>query len=227
MSQTRLKNRAADPPSTKANDRSNRILKAASLCFSQRGFQNTTIVDVASAAGVSRPLVYKYFGDKDGLIDSVLRNTFADWERLHEPRAMGGARSSAAIREQSPRDGDASEALKRRIESALDFVRTRPIFRAILQQDAQIVLRGHLESLRRCRIISAASTRALLNSGRARGEFRPELDLDETTAIVEMILFALLERALGLRPELELDPPLLRGTLSLMLAGLAADRSEP
>ena len=223
MPQAKTKDLGLSLPAPPANERSNRILDAASLCFAQRGFQSTTIVDVAQAAGVSRPLIYKYFRDKDGLIDSVLRNTFAEWESLHASGGVGVSRPTRPATK--PDAGGASDALARRFERALSFVRARPIFRAILQQDPQIVLRGHLEGLRRCRIVSAASTRAILKSGRARGEFRDDLDLEETTASIEMILFALLERALGLRPELELDPALLRSTLSLLQAGLAADRS--
>jgi AcrR family transcriptional regulator len=223
MPQPQVKERGVSFSAPPANERSNRILDAASLCFSQRGFQSTTIVDVAQAAGVSRPLIYKYFRDKDGLIDSVLRSTFAEWESLNAPGAVGLPGPTRPAEKSD--DGNASDALERRFQSALDFVRARPIFREILQQDPQIVLRGHLEGLRRCRAVSVASTRAILKSGRERGEFRADLDLDETTASVEMILFALLERTLGLRPELELDPSLLRSTLSLLQAGLATDRS--
>lgn len=203
----------AEPES---NPRPARILDAANRCFSEKGFQSTTIIDVADAAGVSRPLIYKYFGDKDGLIESVLRVTFADWERLNAALASPATDASPSPEPSSA----AADALAAKIETTIDFVLQRPIFRAILQQDSQIVLRGHLEDLRRCRRVSAESTRAILRAGIASGELRGDLDEESTTASLEMILFGLLERALGLRPELALDPALVRTTLDLLLVGL-------
>ena len=38
-------------------------MKAAERLFGERGFRKTTLEDVAAAAHVSRPLVYRYFGD--------------------------------------------------------------------------------------------------------------------------------------------------------------------
>jgi len=184
------------------------------------------MIDVADAAGVSRPLVYKYFGGKDGLIDSVLQSTFSDWESLNV-RACAPDDTAAGTRDPAPDGGTAAQALEIRFESAIDFVRLRPIFRSILQQDPQIILRGHLEGLRRCRAVSAESTRAILRAGLASGEFRSNLDEEAATASLEMILFGLLERALGIRPELSLEPSLMRSTIDLLLTGLLATERQP
>ncbi|MFK7895209.1 MAG: TetR/AcrR family transcriptional regulator [Myxococcota bacterium] len=203
-------------PGHEANPRSVRIFDAASRCFSEKGFQATTIIDIADAAGVSRPLVYKYFGDKDGLIDSVLRTIFAEWESLNAiPHLTSGEHPERT----------AAEDLRAKFEDAIEFVRERPIFRTILQQDPQIVIRGHLEDLRQCRRVSTESTRMILLAGIESGEFRQDLDEQATTASVEMILFGLLERTLGLRPELSLDPSLVRATLELLLEGLRSKES--
>ena len=64
---------------TPASRKPARILEAASSCFAEKGFKRATVEDIAAAAGVSRPLVYKHFGDKDTLIDAVLEATFDDW----------------------------------------------------------------------------------------------------------------------------------------------------
>jgi AcrR family transcriptional regulator len=44
-----------------------RILDAAGQCFAERGVTRTTIGDIASAAGCSRPTIYRYFEDRDAL----------------------------------------------------------------------------------------------------------------------------------------------------------------
>ena len=81
-------------------------------------------------------------------------------------------------------------------------------------------MRGHLEGLLRCRAVSAELTRTILRSGVASGEFRTNLDEEATIASLEMVLFGLLERALGIRPELTLEPSLERSTIDLLLTGL-------
>jgi AcrR family transcriptional regulator len=203
------------------NLRAARILDAASHCFSEKGFQGTTIIDVANAAGVSRPLIYKYFGDKDGLVDALLGVTFTEWERLNlEPTSLRDSTSPPAA------SGIAQRALGGKIMNAIEFVRDRPIFRSILQQDPQIIMRGHMDGLRNCRSVSAERTAAILRSGIKSGEFRDNLDEAATTHSLEMILFGLLERALGIRPDLSLDPALTRSTIDLVLAGLRANESS-
>lgn len=214
-------------PSPPTNARSARILEAASRCFSDKGFQSTTIIDIADAAGVSRPLVYKYFGDKDRLIDSALRAAFADWEALNDPPLEITALPIAPGATATTNEELAADALEEKFRKSIEFVGQRPIFKGILQNDPQIVMRGHLEALRRCRAVSAASTRAILMAGAETGEFRAELDADAATASIEMILFGLLERALGIRPELVLDSALERTTIDLLLSGLLSPRSAP
>lgn len=48
-------------------EREHQIVEAAMLAFGTRGFAATSIADVAAAAGISKPLIYNYFGSKDGL----------------------------------------------------------------------------------------------------------------------------------------------------------------
>ena len=57
----------------------NRILDAAARCFARDGFKGATIEDIASAASLSRPILYKHFEGKDALIDAVLEATFDAW----------------------------------------------------------------------------------------------------------------------------------------------------
>jgi AcrR family transcriptional regulator len=48
-------------------EREREILHAASVAFGRHGFAATSVADVAQAAGISKPLVYSYFGSKEGL----------------------------------------------------------------------------------------------------------------------------------------------------------------
>lgn len=53
-------------------DRRAQILEAANQCFSQLGIQRTSVQDVARMAGVSRGTVYRYFEDRNVLIDAAI-----------------------------------------------------------------------------------------------------------------------------------------------------------
>ncbi|MCD9623014.1 TetR/AcrR family transcriptional regulator [Rhabdothermincola salaria] len=56
--------------------RRERILDAAEVVFAGRDVTTVTIEEVAEAAGVSRALVYSYFGDKGGVIAALYSRSF-------------------------------------------------------------------------------------------------------------------------------------------------------
>ncbi len=49
----------------KSIGRKDRILNAALKIFAERGFQNSTIVEISKEAEVSEATVYEYFGTKE------------------------------------------------------------------------------------------------------------------------------------------------------------------
>lgn len=51
--------------------RRNQILEAAMTCFARKGFHETTMVEIAAEAGVSDTLAYRYFRNKDEIIDAA------------------------------------------------------------------------------------------------------------------------------------------------------------
>ncbi|MGW7680279.1 TetR/AcrR family transcriptional regulator [Kribbella sp. NPDC054772] len=62
-------------PPKRRRDRAARereILEAAERIFGERGYQGTSMDDVAAQVGVSKPLIYQYYGSKDGLFLACL-----------------------------------------------------------------------------------------------------------------------------------------------------------
>jgi AcrR family transcriptional regulator len=55
-------------------ERERQILAEAIDQFAEFGYAGTSIAAVASAAGISKPLVYQYFGSKDGLFLAALHH---------------------------------------------------------------------------------------------------------------------------------------------------------
>ena len=62
------------PPKRRRNRaaREREILDAAERIFGERGYQGTSMDDVAADVGVSKPLIYQYYGSKDGLFLACL-----------------------------------------------------------------------------------------------------------------------------------------------------------
>ncbi|MFF0344447.1 TetR/AcrR family transcriptional regulator [Kribbella sp. NPDC004875] len=62
-------------PPKRRRDRAARereILEAAERIFGERGYQGTSMDDIAAQVGVSKPLIYQYYGSKDGLFLACL-----------------------------------------------------------------------------------------------------------------------------------------------------------
>lgn len=68
------------------------ILETALILFSEKGFDGTSISDIAKASGISKGLAYNYFKSKDDLMFSVLKlfedemsKMFSDIMALEDP----------------------------------------------------------------------------------------------------------------------------------------------
>ncbi|WP_141681169.1 TetR/AcrR family transcriptional regulator, partial [Mycobacterium malmoense] len=64
----------ADLASDGEFDRRDQILEAANECFTQLGIQRTSVQDVARTANVSRGTIYRYFVDRDVLIEAAIEH---------------------------------------------------------------------------------------------------------------------------------------------------------
>src|ERR1700739_4061016 len=82
-------NQPAAPTST--DDARERILAAAERCIDRHGIRKTTMDDVASEVGLSRPSVYRYFADRDDLlIELNTRHARALINRAHKSISRQG-----------------------------------------------------------------------------------------------------------------------------------------
>jgi AcrR family transcriptional regulator len=64
------RSRPIAPAST--DDACERILAAAERCIDRHGIRKTTMDDIASEVGLSRPSVYRYFTDRDDLLVELI-----------------------------------------------------------------------------------------------------------------------------------------------------------
>jgi AcrR family transcriptional regulator len=69
------------------------ILRAARMCFGERGYDATTMRGIASVAGVDQALIAHYFGSKRGLFSSALSGAHV-WDGLPERSDAATVRDS-------------------------------------------------------------------------------------------------------------------------------------
>ena len=93
------------------------LMVAASRVFVQKGYRNATIDDIAEAAGISRPTVYKYTKSKQHLLDLM----------VEEIRQTLGKDLAAALAE-----GTSRERLRKYLDVHVFSQRTNRVFFAIV-----------------------------------------------------------------------------------------------
>jgi AcrR family transcriptional regulator len=58
-------------------ERRERLLEVAREIFAERGYQATTMDDLATAAGFTKPILYQHFASKESLYDEIIETTAA------------------------------------------------------------------------------------------------------------------------------------------------------
>jgi TetR/AcrR family transcriptional regulator len=67
---------AHDPQARKA------VLRSAAELFNRKGYAATTVREIVAAAGVSKPMLYYYFGNKEGIFIELVRSPFEKLKAL-------------------------------------------------------------------------------------------------------------------------------------------------
>lgn len=80
------------PPTDTAIDRREQILRAAMVCFAQRGFHQASMHDISAEAGISVGLIYRYFANKEAVISAMAEEHKKDLQEL-----LGRARSAPTL----------------------------------------------------------------------------------------------------------------------------------
>lgn len=87
-----------------------RIFAAASAVLDREGIKGLSVRKVAACAGVSPMAMYRHFADKDALLNALMDDGLAAWQKIVR-----------AIRAEDP-----IEWLEQTIEAFLDFALTQP-----------------------------------------------------------------------------------------------------
>ncbi|CAB4725151.1 unannotated protein [freshwater metagenome] len=153
--------------STATESRREELLRIAADLFASKGFRNTTVRDIADAAGILSGSLYHHFDSKESMVDELMR-TFQ-------------AELFAAYDEILASSDDARTKLERAVRLSFDTIERRGAEVAIFQNEAATLGAserfGYLaERNRQSRDVWVT----LLTEGVQSGALRPDLDITLT-----------------------------------------------
>lgn len=133
--------------------REEQILVVAEQVFAERGYQATTMEDVAERVGVTKPLIYDYFGSKEGLLSACI------------------TRARTQLREATERSWDATgpdapleQVFRAGVRAFFEFIDEHSTAFMLIQQEGAVASQASplIESIRAQQ--SAATARTLASA---------------------------------------------------------------
>jgi AcrR family transcriptional regulator len=120
-----------------------RILAAATRIFARKGYDGASMSEIATAAGITKPVLYDHFTSKDALFDTLLRSIRDDL--LAKGNAIGKSAVSEEVR------------FRTAVEAFFAFVEDQPDAAMILL----IVPQGNPVTLKLSRAVQQGATAAI------------------------------------------------------------------
>jgi AcrR family transcriptional regulator len=153
------------------------VLRIAAKEFATQGFAGARLQEIATAAGLTRAMIYYYFGGREGLYATVLENAYQRiWEAEQAIHTWGL---------------DPERALRRLVEFRVDYYIENPDFVSLVSIENQQEAR-YLKCLSRVALSatpSLAHTAEVLAQGQAAGVFRLDIDVVDLYQIIVSLGF--------------------------------------
>lgn len=153
------------------------ILDSALIEFSTKGFAGARVDEIARRAGVSKPMIYEYFGDKNAVYAAALREAYMQIREGESALDLGDLAPEAAVR-----------AL---VVFTMEHFRKNPWFISMLNTEN---LRGG-ETIRAINDASDIQSklivqlRIILKRGQELGDFRAGIDPTEFYIFVASLCY--------------------------------------
>jgi len=139
-----------------------RMLQVAKQLFAERGYENTSTVAIARAAGSSESQLMKHFGSKEGLLESVFDQ---GWSILTE--RLGDL--------DSLRDG--RQKIEQLVGAMLVALEADPVLKDLLLLEGRRIRKeGHMILMTRGFLQIVGTLDRILNDMRTQGELGPGLN---------------------------------------------------
>jgi AcrR family transcriptional regulator len=188
-----------------------RLLAAATDLFTQRGYAASTVREIVGAAGVTKPVLYYYFRNKEGIYLELMRGAFAKLDELITDSAGDG--------------GSATQKLLRLCDRTytlfMENVKVARVMYSIYYGPHQGAPFFDFDAYH---LKFQEAVRGLIQEGIRKGEFKRGNPEDMTWAILGAINVAM-EVHLG-HIELELGREGLARVLKVIFQGISAEKGR-
>ena len=184
-----------------------RLLKSAIELFNRKGYASASVREIVAAAGVSKPVLYYYFRNKEGIYLHMMREGFSKFESML--KATSGEKESSAERIRLL-SGRSLDLFREHIEVARLMY---AIYYGPPQGAPFFDFDAHHRKFQ-------DAVHRLVEEGIRSGEFRKGNAEDMMWAVIGAVNVAM-EIQLC-HPELEMDREKLRRVLDIIFAGIAS-----
>jgi AcrR family transcriptional regulator len=186
------------------------ILASAEAMFGAHGFQKAGVDEIAAHAGVSKPLIYRYFRNKKHLFEVVVDRVIGEW---NDVIAAEGARTTPS----------AAHSLRLIVRASLEFARSREVLRGLLARESQLMLAGYSDVLERGTQTLRSVLAATLERGVREGDVRTDVDLQHMAVLITEVCVRFGDRLLSGDLN-DRGPQLLDAIIETVLFGVIARR---
>jgi AcrR family transcriptional regulator len=151
-------------------EREQQMISVAEAIFAERGYQASSMDEIAERVGVSKPMIYEYFGSKEGLLVACIRAARA--ELLAATLASVEGITSA------------EDALRRGLEAFFAFIDSHRRSWELLRQEAAVAGQAAMDEIEGIRQQQTEVNAALFAS------YLPDLPAWELEAYGEVVVGA-------------------------------------
>jgi AcrR family transcriptional regulator len=197
--------RATDQADAARETARERILRVAARLYAVRGYEGTSMRQIAEAAGVTKPLVYYHFGSKEQLFSSLMREALDGWRAIAD--------------EVFEREASATQRLHDLLRAQFQYAREAPEIVAFAHEVMSMpgLLPLGFDYKAEGKQLCESGVR-LIEEGQRQGEFR-NLDAHAVVTIPIAVMGVYVAKALA--GDLESIPEGIEDTLyQLLLQGL-------
>lgn len=189
-----------------------RLLVSATELFTRKGYAGTTVREIVAAAGVTKPALYYYFRNKEGIYVELMREGFARFDLLLD-----------AVRVE---EGSAAQKIHRLCGEVFGLFREHMdvarVMYAIYYGPPQGAPFFDFDAYH---FKFQDAVRVLVEEGIRTGEFRKGNPVDMPWALIGAVNVAMESQLC--HPEIGLDKEGLARVLDVIFAGIAAEAGKP
>ena len=178
-------------------DKKEQILNAAIQLFAEKGFEGSSIRDIASSADVNIAMINYYFGSKEKLFEALVQTKASNTRIVLDEIANDKTISSL-------------EKIDRIIDAYVERLFKGRLFHRVIHQE---IMLGHREPLQQIIVNllypNSEIIRGIIETGMKKGEFKkvdPELTVGSLVGTINQVLQSKKFCNLFMRKEEDYDP---------------------